>query len=96
MSKTKVESEVEIPGELLKEFLTESELRMVRQRVNITKLLVRGLSVRAIAKKAQVGTDTVVRMSRKLKDSKTLRKTFEKFTPNTSSQWVFGQTDTKD
>jgi Trp operon repressor len=97
MSKPKQVLEINIPLDLLKELLTDSELKMVKQRVHIMQLLSRGLSVRAIAKKAQVGTDTVVRMARKLEESKTLRKTFEKLPPSsTSSQWIFGQTDTKE
>jgi Trp operon repressor len=97
MSKPKQVLEINIPLDLLKELLTDSELKMVKQRVHIMQLLSRGLSVRAIAKKAQVGTDTVVRMARKLEESKTLRKTFEKLPPSsTASQWIFGQTDTKE
>lgn len=85
MSKPKDALSIEIPDKLIKELLTDSEIRMVKQRLLIIKLLSEGLSIRAVAKKARVGTDTVVRISRKLESSRSLKNALS------STKWVFGQ-----
>lgn len=89
MSKPKTERSVHVPDDLVKELLTESEWRMVKQRLYIINLLDEGLSIRKIAEKAGVGTDTVVRVS-KMAKKKNLRK------PSgikSSTPWIFGKTD---
>lgn len=92
MSKPDQDIEVNIPPELLIELLTESELRMIKQRLMILNLVKEGLSVRDIAKRVKVGTDTVVRMSKKFRSSAKLREIFRKELDNkSSSKWVFGQ-----
>lgn len=92
MSKPEQDIEVDIPHDLLIELLTQSELRMVKQRLMILKLVDKGLSVREIAKRVKVGTDTVVRMSKKLRANKKLKETFRKeLADKSSSKWVFGQ-----
>lgn len=92
MSKPDQEIDINIPPELLKELLTESEIRMIKQRLLILNLIKEGLSVREIAKKVRVGTDTVVRMSKKFRSSPNLRKISRKeFDNKSSSKWVFGQ-----
>lgn len=97
MSKPKNDLTVEVPLELMKELLTESELRMIKQRLVIIKLLKEKLSIRAIAERIGVGTDTIVRMSRKMQNSQILRNAFkEKNNPETSSKWVFGQVNPKE
>lgn len=85
MSKPKDVLSIEIPDKLIKELLTDSEIRMVKQRLLIIKLLSEGLSIRAVAKRARVGTDTVVRISRKLESSRSLKNALS------STKWVFGQ-----
>lgn len=96
MAKTKLEREFEIPLEAIKDLLTESESRMIKQRAYILELLTRGLSIRAIAKKAGVGTDTVVRMAKKLRESDNLKKTFRKASAIPHQKWTFGQSGRKE
>lgn len=92
MSKPKEDIDINVPAELIKELLTESEWRMIKQRLLIINLLREGLSIRVIAARVGVGTDTVVRMSKKLRENKKLKEVYEKFiTPKSSSKWVFGQ-----
>lgn len=91
MPKPKIDVQTEVPDEIIKELLTESEWRMVRKRLQIVKLIHRGLSVRDIAKRAKVGTDTVVRISKKYKQSDKLKGLFkEKEILQSASKWVFG------
>lgn len=92
MSKPEQDIDVDIPPELLIELLTESELRMIKQRLVILNLVKEGLSVRDIARKVKVGTDTVVRMSKKFRSSSKLREVSRKELDNkSSSKWIFGQ-----
>ncbi len=92
MPKPKLEKEINVPEDLIKELLTESEWRMVKQRLEIITLLQKGLSIRQIAKRIKVGTDTVVRISKKLQSSPILKKSFSK--PQTvPTTWVIGQKD---
>lgn len=92
MSKPKIESEIQIPDELLKELLTSSEMRMLKNRYQIIKLLSKGLSIRAVAQRARVGTDTVVRVSKMVSKEK-LDKLFkrEEVSPGESSTYIFGK-----
>lgn len=92
MSKPSEDLDINIPPELLIELLTESELRMIKQRLVILNLVKEGLSVRDIARKVKVGTDTVVRMSKKFRSSPRLREVSRKELDNkSSSKWIFGQ-----
>ncbi len=50
------------------DLLTESELRMIAHRWYVARLLSQGLSVRQAAVKAGVGTDTVMRMARRIEN----------------------------
>ena len=90
MSKPTIDKEISIPEEILKELLTPSEWRMLKNRWRIRKLLEEGLSVRKIAAEVSVGTDTVVRTIRRL-ESKNLKsktkKQIKSLTP-----WIFGKT----
>lgn len=91
MSKPSIDRNLEVPMEIIKELLTESEWRMVKQRFWIIKLLGEGLSIRKIAERARVGTDTVVRIARKLESSPRLRRLLQGSIPTKSeSKWVFG------
>ncbi|KKQ67393.1 MAG: hypothetical protein US86_C0001G0320 [Candidatus Daviesbacteria bacterium GW2011_GWA2_38_24] len=90
MSKPKVDRKLNIPLEVVKELLTESEWRMVEQRALIISFLGEGLSIRNIASKLGVGTDTVMRVSKKFRASEALKAFFKK--PKvSSSKWIFGQ-----
>lgn len=50
----------------LKDLLTESELRMIQNRWRIARLLDLGKPIREVAQEAQVGTDTVERISKRI------------------------------
>ncbi len=90
VSKPSTDHSVTVPIEILKELLTPSEWRMVKARFYIMDLLSEGSSIRSIAERAQVGTDTVVRSARKLEDSSKLREFFKKENMGSSSKWIFG------
>ena len=90
MSKPYLDRSIDVPLEIVKELLTESEWRMVKQRLFIIQLLEEGLSIRKVAQRARVGTDTVVRIARKLESSPKLRQLLQKPALNSSSKWVFG------
>jgi len=47
-----------------KDILTSSELRMIRRRWYIGRLLMQGLNVREVARQAQVSTQTVMRIKK--------------------------------
>lgn len=101
MSKPKLEKNgLLIPTALIKELLTDSELRMVKQRFVIMNLIATGLSIRAIAKKVGVGTDTVVRISRKIESNPQLKDFLQKPKQSgqegVSSKWVFGQVSSEE
>lgn len=97
MSKPQAERTVNVPDDILKELLTPSEWRMVKQRFLIINLLEEGLSIRKIASQVKVGTDTVVRVARMMEKGN-LRKILKrdklserKF--KTSTPWIFGKND---
>lgn len=101
MAKPSIDRSIDVPGELIKELLTPSEVRMVKQRLHIINLLEEGLTIRKIAEKAQVGTDTVVRIAR-MAEKKEVRKLLESNNVFRSNQnkkiksktpWIFGKTD---
>lgn len=93
MSKPKKDKQIDVPENLIKDFLTESEIRMIGQRFQIVQLLKRGLSIRAVSQRVKVGTDTVLRMSVKYKSNKNLQKYFnQKLDKPSASKWVFGGT----
>ncbi|MBI4035482.1 hypothetical protein HY383_00905 [Candidatus Daviesbacteria bacterium] len=87
MSKPGQGKDIEVPTEILKELLTLSEWKMLRNRFQIRSLLEKGLPVRKIAKMVGVGTDTVVRVNKILKYRPKVQKD-KKETP-----WVFGKSD---
>jgi len=95
MSKPRADKQSDVPDALIKELLTESELRMVKQRYSIVNLLNRGLSIRDIAARLKVGTDTVVRVSRirKLSRAAGMSAEVEKAKP---LKWVFGESSNEE
>ena len=96
MPKPQQDAEIDVPINLIKDLLTDSEWRMVKQRLSIIQLLSRGLSIRQIATRAKVGTDTVVRISRMLQQSEKLKEWINDDQPLSSSKWVFGQVRLKE
>ena len=94
MAKPTLDRTVEVPLEMLKDLLTDSELRMIKQRFLILNLLEEGNSIRSIASQVGVGTDTVVRVAR-LTEKKNLRKNVKKIeTPKlTKTSWIFGKAE---
>ncbi len=94
MSKPQREKNIEIPGDILKQLLTPSEIRMLKNRWQIINLLEQGLSIRKIASQVKVGTDTVVRTIRMVEKSSSLskpKKTVKKI--QSSTPWIFGKAD---
>ena len=94
MSKPKKDMNIEIPDNILRQLLTPSEIRMLKNRFQIMKLLQEGLSIRSIAIQVKVGTDTVVRVARILEKSNL--KDFKKVKElpfRTSTPWIFGKSN---
>ncbi|KKS14297.1 hypothetical protein A2617_03835 [Candidatus Daviesbacteria bacterium RIFOXYD1_FULL_41_10] len=91
MSKPKIDRNINISDDLIKKFLTDSEWRMVKQRFLISNLLSDGLSVRKIAERVKVGTDTVVRVAKMVKKSGNSGSKPQNI--KTSTPWIFGKSD---
>lgn len=97
MAKPQIERFISVPDELLRELLTPSEWRMVKQRLLIINLLEEGLSIRKVAAQARVGTDTVVRVARMMEKGK-LRQIIKKDQLGnkkikSQTPWIFGKND---
>lgn len=88
MSKPQKEKNIEVPEDMLKRLLTASEVRMLKNRWQIIQYLEDGLSIRKVAEKVKVGTDTVVRVS-KMREK--LPKSPRQF--KTQTPWIFGKND---
>ena len=91
MSKPQEDSYISVPDNLIKDLLTPSEVRMLKHRYSIIKLLESGLSIRAIAAQIGVGTDTVVRVARMIE-----RKDVTGLVPKkikTNTPWIFGKSE---
>jgi len=94
---------------LFSQILTDSEILMIKNRIKIGKLLLSGSSVRNVAREVGVGTDTVVRVSKMVKNPSFAKilSLFEieksqkilKLKPRTlkikksSNVWVFGKSE---
>lgn len=92
MSKPSMDRSISVPDDLIKKLLTDSEWRMIKQRLHIINLLDEGLSIRQIADKAGVGTDTVVRVA-KMAEKRALRKKYALKKLKSSTPWIFGKTE---
>lgn len=97
MSKPKIDKNIQIPDEILRELLTASEVRMLKNRWQIVNKLEEGLAIRKIADEVKVGTDTVMRVS-KMMQSEELKKTLDKEKRGlkkikTSTPWIFGKNE---
>lgn len=85
---------IQIPNEILKELLTSSEIRMLKNRFMIFNLLDEGLSIRAIAEKIKVGTDTVVRTIRLIENAGLNNKlNSKKKKIKSPTPWIFGKSN---
>lgn len=97
MSKPKRDQNIQIPTDVLKQLLTPSEIRMLKNRWQIINLLENGLSIRKIAAQVKVGTDTVVRTIRMVEKNNILSKSTKHrkrgFPSGIKSQtpWIFGK-----
>ncbi len=94
MAKPKRDINLHIPDEILRQLLTHSELRMLKNRFQIVNLLEDGLSIRNIAKQVKVGTDTVVRVARMLEKGNlrgALQKSGISRKIKTNTPWIFGK-----
>ncbi len=87
MSKPRQDSNIQIPANLLTNLLTPSEWRMLKNRYQIMSLLEEGLSIRKIAERIKVGTDTVVRVARMTEKHPKAKKI------KTQTPWIFGKSD---
>lgn len=87
MSKPKQDKNIQIPVDFLKDLLTPSEWRMLKNRFQIMSLLEEGLSIRKVADKVGVGTDTVVRVARMVERHPKVR------TIKTQTPWIFGKSN---
>lgn len=87
MSKPRDAKNISIPADFLKDLLTPSEWRMLRNRFQIMNLLEKGFSVRKIAKQVKVGSDTVVRVARMIEKQPPVKKI------KTKTPWIFGKSD---
>lgn len=96
MAKPKKDKNIEVPDHLLKQLLTASELRMLKNRWQIIEHLEEGLSIRKVAERVKVGTDTVVRVARML-EKQSLRKILDKKGVTrkfkTQTPWIFGKSN---
>lgn len=89
MSKPQQDKNVQIPDSVLRELLTASEWRMLKNRWQISNLLGEGFSIRKIAEKVNVGTDTVVRVIRM--SEKSNLKIPRKKEIKSQTPWIFGK-----
>lgn len=85
MSKPRQDKNIQIPTNFLKDLLTPSEIRMLKNRFQIMNLLQDGLSIRKVATVVRVGTDTVVRVSRMMERRPRIKPI------KTSTPWIFGK-----
>lgn len=97
MAKPKLDKNISIPDNVLTKLLTPSEIRMLKNRWQIIKHLEDGLSIRNVAQKVKVGTDTVVRVARML-EKNNLRKVLDNDRKRlrqikSSTPWIFGAND---
>ncbi len=93
MSKPKRESDIKVPHDFLKDLLTPSELRMLKNRWQIINLSKEGLVIRKIASQVKVGTDTVVRTIRMAEKNNLLNKLGNEADKKikSSTPWIFGK-----
>lgn len=87
MAKPLKDKNISIPDEVLAKLLTPSEMRMLRNRWQIIQCLEDGLSIRKVAERVKVGTDTVVRVSKLMEKYPKAKKI------KTQTPWIFGKSE---
>lgn len=90
MSKPTQDKNVTVPDSVLRDLLTPSEIRMLKNRWQIIQLLNLGKTIRAISTEVSVGTDTVVRVAKML-DGGSLKTRFKSQLNQKSIPWIFGK-----
>lgn len=86
------EKNFSIPDHILRDLLTPSEVRMIKNRWQIIKYYEGGFSIRKIAKQVKVGTDTVLRTIRLVdKDNLIHKRQKESKEKLSSTPWIFGK-----
>lgn len=93
MSKPQEDKNIEVPEHILGKLLTPSEVRMLKNRWQIIQHLEEGLTIRAIAERVKVGTDTVVRVARMIEKGE-VRKVLNKNKDRqirSKTPWIFGK-----
>lgn len=93
MSKPKKDTNIQIPADILKNLLTASEWRMLKNRWKIISLLEENLSIRKIAAQVRVGTDTVLRTIRMAEKNNILSKSTKHKKIRSQTPWIFGKLD---
>lgn len=94
MSKPSKARDIQIPDNTLRKLLTPSEVRMLKNRFHILNLLDEGLSIRTIAERVGVGTDTVVRTIRLIEETGLKSGLNDKKKKiKTSTPWIFGKSN---
>lgn len=91
MSKPLSDKNISIPESVLKELLTDSEWRMIKNRWQIMQMVKGGSTIRKIASDVKVGTDTVVRTIRMMEEKGFSKSASRKKKASTS--WIFGKSD---
>lgn len=90
MSKPLGDKNISVPDLVLRDLLTPSEVRMLKNRWQIIQLLQRGKTIRSIAEEVGVGTDTVVRVARMM-EQKDFAHRFVKELKEKKNPWIFGK-----
>jgi uncharacterized protein YerC len=93
MSKPKTDKNIQIPDHILKELLTESEWRMLKNRWQIVNLLEEGMTIRRVAEEVKVGTDTVVRVSKMISSGELRKITTKERKLKSRTPWIFGKSE---
>ncbi len=91
MSKPAQDKNLNIPDFILKDLLTPSEIRMLKNRWQIMNLLNNGQTIRSVAEEVGVGTDTVVRTARLIE--KNNLKLEDKKIAKSNTPWIFGKNE---
>lgn len=91
MSKPKMSKNITVPQDFLMSLLTPSEVRMLKNRYSIIRLLEEGLSIRKIAEQVRVGTDTVVRVARMMEKMGIKKSKASSRKIKTNTPWIFGK-----
>ncbi len=90
MSKPLEDKNVSVPDSVLRDLLTPSEVRMLKNRWQIIQLLQLGRTIRGIAEEVGVGTDTVVRVARMM-EQHDFGNRFKQDINKKNLPWIFGK-----